>query len=403
MLWLYNIGIHFYGFLVRIFSLFNSKAALFVKGREHIFSKIQNQLSEGQSHTWFHFASLGEFEQGRPVLEQLKAQKPDVKIVITFFSPSGYEIRKDYPLAEGIFYLPLDTAANARKLVQLIRPDMAIFTKYEYWYHYFKELHQQQVPIYIISGIFRPNQIFFKWYGGLNRKILSYVCHFFVQNTESRNLLAGIGRNNVSISGDTRFDRVAAHAASAKPLDIVAQFCHGTKTLVAGSSWPADEQLLKGLMEKNTDWKLIVAPHEINKTHLEEIIRLFPDAERYSAPTAQLAEARVLIIDNIGLLSSIYPYGQIAYIGGGFGVGIHNTLEAAAFGLPVLFGPNYQRFQEAKDLIEIGAAISISQQEELDRAFAKIKKDPQTGILAQKYVQDKTGATGQILKMIVKG
>ncbi|MEJ2884466.1 3-deoxy-D-manno-octulosonic acid transferase [Pedobacter sp. GR22-6] len=401
MLWLYNIGIHFYGFLVRIFSLFNSKAALFVKGRKHIFSEIQNELSEGQFHTWFHFASLGEFEQGRPVLEQLKAQRPELKIVITFFSPSGYEIRKDYPLAEGVFYLPLDTPANARKLVQLIRPDMAIFTKYEYWYHYFKELHQQQVPIYIISGIFRPNQIFFKWYGGLNRKILNYVRHFFVQNMESRSLLAGIGLNNVSISGDTRFDRVAAHAASAKPLDIVAQFCQGKKTLIAGSSWPADEQLLKGLMDKNSDWKLIVAPHEISKTHLEEIERLFPNSERYSAPTVQLTEARVLIIDNIGLLSSIYPYGQIAYIGGGFGVGIHNTLEAAAFGLPVLFGPNYQRFQEAKDLIEIGAAVSISNQKELNEAFTKLKKDSQPGILAQKYVQDKTGATGQILQMIL--
>jgi len=401
MLWLYNIGIHFYGFLVRIFSLFNSKAALFVKGREHIFSKIQNELSGGQFHTWFHFASLGEFEQGRPVLEQLKAQSPELKIVITFFSPSGYEIRKDYPLAEGVFYLPLDTPANARKLVQLIRPDMAIFTKYEYWYHYFKELDQQQVPIYIISGIFRPNQIFFKWYGGLNRKILSYVRHFFVQNMESRSLLAGIGLNNVSISGDTRFDRVAAHAASAKPLDIVAQFSQGKKTLIAGSSWPADEQLLKGLMDKNSDWKLIVAPHEISKTHLEEIERLFPNSERYSAPTVQLTEARVLIIDNIGLLSSIYPYGQIAYIGGGFGVGIHNTLEAAAFGLPVLFGPNYQRFQEAKDLIEIGAAVSISNQKELNEAFTKLKKDSQPGILAQKYVQDKTGATGQILQMIL--
>lgn len=402
MLWLYNIGIYFYGFLVKIFSGFNTKAKLFVSGRQDLFAKMQSQLSVGDLHTWFHFASLGEFEQGRPVLEQLKASAPERKIIVTFFSPSGYEIRKDYALAEGVFYLPLDTAANAKRMIELINPDMAIFTKYEYWYHYFQQLHANQVPIYIISGIFRPNQIFFKWYGGFNRKILSYVRHFFVQNSESKELLESIGLNNSSVSGDTRFDRVATHAKSAKPLEIVAKFKNSQHTLVAGSTWPADEQLLKNLLEKYPDWKLIIAPHEIHEAHIQDILGLFPDAERYSSPSVKLADTNVLIIDNIGLLSSVYPYGDMAYIGGGFGVGIHNTLEAAAFGLPVLFGPNFHKFQEAKDLIKIGAAYSFANLQELDNAFLELKKDPQSGILAQKYVQEKTGATDQIIDVISK-
>ena len=401
MLWLYNVGIHFYGFLVSIFSVFNHKASLFHKGRQGIFEQIQRQIDPTQSYIWFHFASLGEFEQGRPVLEKILALQPDKKIIITFFSPSGYEIRKNYALAAGVFYLPLDTASNARKLIALFKPEMAIFTKYEYWYHYFKQLKEAEVPIYIISGIFRPNQIFFKWYGGLNRKILSFVQHFFVQNEQSRDLLESIGFKNSSLSGDTRFDRVAEHAASARALELVSQFCAGKKTLVAGSSWPADEKLLKEWSESHPDWKLILAPHEIDKAHIQDIQRLFPLSEKYSEPSSQLSAAAVLIIDNIGLLSSVYPYGQIAYIGGGFGVGIHNTLEAAAFGLPVLFGPNYQKFQEAKDLVHIGAAISIGNPEELEAGFNQLKKDPQVGVLAKKYVLEKTGATDQILKMIL--
>lgn len=401
MLWLYNIGIHFYGFLVRIFSVFNSKAALFVKGRDDIFEKIKHQLDKNQKHIWFHFASLGEFEQGRPVLEKIRLLRPEKKIVITFFSPSGYEVRKNFPLAEGIFYLPLDTHANARKMIALLNPEMAIFTKYEYWYHYFKQLKERQVPIYIISGIFRPDQIFFKWYGGFNRQILGYVSHFFLQNEESRELLKSIGLSNSSLSGDTRFDRVATHAKVAKQLDIVSRFCEDKKTLIAGSSWPADEQLLKELMEKYPDWKLIIAPHEIDRSHIQAIQEMFPKAARYSLPSDQLSSSPVLIIDNIGLLSSIYPYGNIAYIGGGFGVGIHNTLEAAAFGLPVLFGPNYLKFQEAKDLIRIGAAFSVSNLSELENAFSKLTKDPQPGVLAKNYVREKTGATDQILEMIL--
>ncbi len=402
MLWLYNIGIHFYGILVRIFSLFNSKAGFFIKGRANIFERIRSHIDTGSPHIWFHFASLGEFEQGRPVLEKLKSLYPDKKMFITFFSPSGYEIRKNYALADGIFYLPLDTPANAKRLIALINPEMAIFTKYEYWYHYFKQLDSKHIPIYIISGIFRPDQVFFKWYGGFNRKILSYVRHFFVQNEESRQLLQSIGLSNVSISGDTRFDRVAQHANSTSSLQLISEFCSDKKTLIAGSSWPADEQLLKGLMEQFPDWKVIVAPHETDKTHVQEILKLFPNAELYSSPSAELRESSVLIIDSIGLLSSIYPYGQMAYIGGGFGVGIHNTLEAAAFGLPIIFGPNYQKFQEAKDLIGIGAAISISNQQELNAAFLSLSKDEQAGKLAKQYVIEKTGATDQIINLIVK-
>lgn len=399
MLLLYNIGIQFYGLIIRIFSLFNSKAAFFIKGRTDIFEKIQNQLNGTSAYIWFHFASLGEFEQGRPVLEAIKYKYPGKRIVITFFSPSGYEIRKNYPLADGVFYLPLDTPSNAKRLIALFNPELAVFTKYEYWFHYFKALHNRHIPIFIISGIFRPKQIFFKWYGGFNRKILRFVNHFFVQNQESLELLSTIGINNTSISGDTRFDRVAQNAAQPKDIPVIKNFCGTSRVFIAGSTWPADEQLLSLMVAQYPDWKFIIAPHEIDTPHILDIQKLIPNSIRYTEISAQPEKTQVLIVDNIGLLSSIYRYGNIAYIGGGFGAGIHNTLEAAAFGIPIMFGPKYDKFQEAKDLISIGAAASIGNLEELNNAFKKLSMND-SGNEAKKYVMSKVGSTDQILKHI---
>lgn len=404
MLWLYNIGIQLYGLIVRIFSIFNTKAAFFVKGRKNIFLNIKNKIQASDRPVWFHFASLGEFEQGRPVLEKLKARFPGKKIVITFFSPSGYEVRKNYALADGIFYLPLDTASSARKLINALNPEIAIFTKYEYWYHYFKVLNQQHIPLFIISGIFRPDQIFFKWYGGFNRKILSFVNHFFVQNEESIQLLKTINIDRASLSGDTRFDRVAENAASARKIEAVTDFCGDAPVFVAGSTWPEDERLLSKLSKAQPNWKFIIAPHEIGAGHIQDIQSLFPEAVKYSdlkEGKASHENAQVLIIDNIGMLSALYSYGKVAYIGGGFGVGIHNTLEAAAFGLPVIFGPKYEKFQEAKDLLAIGAAKSIHDQDSLAQAFDLFKSDVQPGMLAKNYVAEKTGSTDQIMQYIL--
>lgn len=403
MLWLYNIGISFYGLIVSAFSIFNSKAKLFIEGRKNIFDHIEKTIDGTKKHIWFHFASLGEFEQGRPLLEKVKELHPQKRIVITFFSPSGYEIRKNYALASGIFYLPLDSAGNAKRFISLINPEMAIFTKYEFWYHYFKTLNDQQIPLYLISGIFRPNQIFFRWYGSFHRRILGFVDHFFVQNTESVNLLKQLQLENASLSGDTRFDRVAENALSPKKVTLVENGWINKPVFVAGSTWPADERLIAVLIQQQPDWQFIIAPHEIDEAHIHDIEKLIPGALRYSNLHNGKAEtAQTLIIDNIGLLSSLYQYASIAYIGGGFGVGIHNTLEAAAFGIPVIFGPKYDKFQEAKDLIALTAARSIETESDLSAAFTHFRAHKEAGKIAQKYVNEKTGSTRQILEFIEK-
>lgn len=411
MLWLYNFGITLYGMIIYLVSFVNPKAKLFIKGRAGIFKTIENQLDKDKKRVWFHFASLGEFEQGRPVLEELKKNHPEESIVVTFFSPSGYEIRKNYPLADGVFYLPLDTRKNAAELIRLIQPKVVIFTKYEFWYHYFKTLQDQQIPLLLISGIFRPDQIFFKRYGALQRKILSFVSHFFVQNQQSVSLLKGIGIQEVSLSGDTRFDRVAENAQNPKQLPLIAQFCGSSRVFIAGSTWPQDEQLLAGLIAHYPDWKFIIAPHEVDAGHIGQLCKLLPDALKYSVLKErhtlkklglQVSE-QLLLIDNIGLLSSVYQYADIAYIGGGFGAGIHNTLEAAAFGLPVIFGPKYGKFQEAKDLIELHAAYSIDTLEGLTAAFEKLQSDDSAGNTAKTYVQAKTGSTRQIINYLENG
>ena len=401
MLWLYNFGIFLYSIFVRLVAPFNAKAKLFVRGREQTFQTLEQQIDSQKKHIWFHFASLGEFEQGRPVLEKIKKEQPEKLVVVTFFSPSGYEIRKNYQLATGIFYLPLDTRKNAERFINAINPELAVFTKYEFWHHYFQTLKDRNIPLFLISGIFRPEQIFFKKYGGFYRNILKNVTHFFVQNQESVDLLHSIGINQARIAGDTRFDRVFESAEHPQTITEVKEFCAGHCVFLGGSTWPPDEQLIAGLATENPDWKFVLAPHEIHAEHLDQIHKLFPQAIRYSKlKTNPGLNGQVLLIDNIGMLSALYQYADIAYVGGGFGAGIHNTLEAAAFGKPVLFGPNYHKFQEAKDLLQLGAAISISNAAELKKGFKQLKVNSNAGSLARSYVADHKGATETIYQEI---
>jgi 3-deoxy-D-manno-octulosonic-acid transferase len=405
MLFLYDVGICLYTLLIALFSLKNKKAQFWTKGRKGVFELIERSIDKNKQYSWFHFASLGEFEQGRPVLEKLKTDHPETSIVITFFSPSGYEVRKNYALADHVFYLPIDTKYNAAKLVRLLNPKIAVFTKYEYWYHYFEALHSNNTPLYIISGIFRKEQAFFRWYGGLHRKMLGWVSHLFVQNEESKDLLSEIGIKHVTVSGDTRFDRVDFNAKNPIKISLIEEFSKSKNTFIAGSTWLEDEKLIRTLIELMPEWNFIIAPHEVNENRIESIEKLFPNSIRFSKlqEGEQLLNSQVLIIDGMGILSSIYQYGQIAYIGGGFGVGIHNTLEAAAFGLPVIFGPNYARFMEAVELVEKGAAFSIKDAEDLKSKILPLTKEENRLIISEKarqYVQSRTGATQKFLDFI---
>ncbi|MDB5155050.1 MAG: 3-deoxy-D-manno-octulosonic acid transferase [Mucilaginibacter sp.] len=400
MLLFYNLGVRFYFLLVRIASIFNKKASLWINGRK----KINYQYF--QKSAWFHFASLGEFEQGLPVLTAFKSSNPDLKIVITFFSPSGFEIRKNTPLADAVYYLPLDTPHNAHKFIAAINPSIAVFTKYEYWYHFFNELHHRDIPLYIISGIFRPYQVFFNWYGGLHRRMLSFVTRFFVQDEDSKLLLQKIGIYDVSVSGDTRFDRVWANGQQPKSFPLIDEFKNEHKIFIAGSTWPEDEELVVQLVKIYPGWKFIFAPHEISEEKINRLIELLPanSAIKHSQLTTYNSQ-QTLIIDNIGMLSSLYQYGDIAYIGGGFGAGIHNTLEAAAFGLPVIFGPNYNKFKEARDLIALQAGFSVTDENELKKALSYLTKDENRYHAISKtikeYVKEHTGATKTIMDYLI--
>ena len=400
---LYNTGVQLYFVAIYFVSLFNKKAKLWINGRKN------QSLIRYRDSIWFHFASLGEFEQGRPVLEQMRIIYPADKIVITFFSPSGYRIRKDTPLADAVYYLPLDTQKNAIEFLNAINPKIAIFTKYEYWYHFFNETHKRGVPLYVISGIFRPEQVFFKWYGSLHRQMLSFVSCFFVQDENSKQLLQTLNITNVKVSGDTRFDRVWANAQQPKANPIIEEFKNGQKLFIAGSTWPEDEKLLLSLITHYPEWKFIFAPHEVEKEKIKKLVRLLPPQAtvRYSkiATLAPLLKnVNYMVIDNIGQLSSLYQYADVAYIGGGFGAGIHNTLEAAAFGLPVIFGPNYVRFKEAKDLIKIKAAFSIADEKQLREITDLLVNDAEFRAFAadksREYVQHNIGATGIIVDYI---
>jgi len=406
MLLLYNLGIRFYFLFIYIASFFNKKAKLWLKGRQQV------KYQSFDKSAWFHFASLGEYEQGLPVLIAFRQRHQDTPVVITFFSPSGYEVRKNTSHADAVYYLPLDTAANARRFIAAINPTIAVFTKYEYWYHYFQQLNGRAVPLFVISGIFRPDQVFFKWYGGLHRQMLAFVTRFFVQDEESKTLLQQLNITHVSVSGDTRFDRVWANAQHPKSFDIIEDFTKGHQVLIAGSTWPQDEDLLAELIKGHANWKFIIAPHEIKEEKIERLLGMLPQnlTTRYSQldPESyhghQLLKTQVLLIDNIGMLSSLYRYGNVAYIGGGFGVGIHNTLEAAAFGLPVIFGSNYQKFKEARDLVSLQLGFSIDSADELKRVFAEIAMDE--GKLQimhdaiREYVEKHKGATQMILQYI---
>ena len=406
MLLLYRFGLSIFYILMKFASLWHPKAKLWVSGRQHWEKKLRSKVGKIESSVWFHFASLGEFEQGRPVLEALKKAEPKTNIIISFFSPSGYEIHKNYPLALAVCYLPLDTPNNAATFIEIIKPKYAVFTKYEYWFYFFRTLHQQHIPLYLISGIFRKNQAFFSWYGGFYRQMLGFISYFFVQNEESKTLLNSLGITQVAVSGDTRFDRVIENAKNKKELREIEAFCGSSKVMVAGSTWPTDEELLNTIIESYTDWKFIIAPHEISEANIQGLEKqLLGKTIRYSKLEAhKSAPPQVLIVDNIGLLSSLYAYGTIAYIGGGFGNGIHNTLEAAAFSLPVIFGPNYQKFQEAKDLIELKAGFSISNQAELNDCFKLLLQSDthkEAGKQAKAYVDEHTGATAQIIEKII--
>lgn len=399
MLFLYDLGIRFYYLLILVISPLNKKANRWLSGRKNIFQHIKNVVKNDSHPIWFHFASLGEFEQGRPVLETVKQRYPNQSIIVTFFSPSGYEVRNNYELADHVFYLPLDTKKNATRFIKIIKPDAAIFTKYEYWYHYFNQLQRNNIPLLLISGLFRTNQPFFKWYGGLHRKMLSKVSHFFVQNKQSRELLTGINIKNVSVTGDTRFDRVIKNSANVQNIPMLDNFLQNSRVFIAGSTWVPDEEIILPLTSLYPDWKFIIAPHEVHPPRISQLEVMFTDCVKYSELN-DLSQHQVLIVDNIGMLSALYQYGDIAYIGGGFGQGIHNTQEAAAFGLPVIFGPRYRKFREALELVEAGAFFPVRNSEEITTVMQTLTVPEETkrcGDLARAYIMANAGATDLIM------
>ncbi|WP_321310231.1 glycosyltransferase N-terminal domain-containing protein [Marinifilum fragile] len=404
MVLFYNLSIRLYVLLIRIAAFFNPKAKQWVVGRKNVFVKLQEEINGEEDIVWFHSASLGEFEQGRPVIESFKEKYPNSKILLTFFSPSGYEVRKNYEGADYIFYLPPDFARNAKRFMDIVNPKMAFFIKYEFWHHYLKELKKRNVPTYIFSTIFRPDQLFFKGYGSFHRKMLSAFTHLFVQNQESVDLLKRIGLSNVTLTGDTRFDRVYTIATNSKTLPNVEGFAQGKEVLIAGSTWPKDEEnIIRYLNETKNSYKYIIAAHEVDEDHINNITsKIQKSWVRYTKATKEeIDAAEVLVIDCIGVLSSLYRYGTVSYIGGGFGRGIHNTLEAATFGLPVIFGPNYHKFQEAKDLIEIGASKSYENYSELknllDIFYENSEKRNFSGLQSKNYVDKMRGASDKIL------
>ena len=377
-----------------------------MKGQWVVDELLRQQLEKEARYIWFHAASLGEFEQGRPLIEKIRAKYPDYRILLTFFSPSGYEVRKNYRGADIVCYLPFDKPRNVKKFLDLVNPCMAFFIKYEFWKNYLDELHKRRTPVYSVSSIFRRGQIFFKWYGGTYRNVLRNFDHIFVQNERSKRYLSKIGINKVTVVGDTRFDRVLQIRDEAKDLPLVELFKNNTMTFVAGSSWQPDEDLFIEYFNRHPEVKLIIAPHVIDENHLVEIIRKLkrPYVRYTRADEKNVRKADCLIIDCFGLLSSIYRYGEIAYIGGGFGVGIHNTLEAAVYGIPVIFGPKYQKFQEAIHLLEAKGGFSIKSYEELKILLDRMLGDEdflrEAGKNAGAYVTDNAGTTDKVLGMI---
>ncbi len=407
MRFLYNLGIFIYTAAARIMSPFDNKARLWVSGRKNWKTNLENRIDKKSEYIWMHCASLGEFEQGRPLIETFKKISPEKKIIITFFSPSGYEIRKDYQLADYVCYLPADTQNNARKFVSIIKPALVIFVKYEFWHNYTLEISRQGIPLYLISGIFRPGQHFFSWYGPFFRKILLRFNHIFVQDKNSYDLLLAADVKNITLAGDTRFDRVLQIAESAKKIPLLEIFRANEKIFLAGSSWRQDEEIIARYVNRNPfAMKWVFAPHEVDKENISRLEKLFNTTViRFSQLSEKNAASRVLIIDNIGMLSSAYSYAYIAGIGGGFGRGIHNILEAACWGIPVIFGPNYKNFREAVDLINQKGAISFKTYREFENIVDKWLTDEQyyrkSAEASLRYVRENRGATSLIISKII--
>lgn len=405
----YNLFLFLFRIGVRIAALFNKKAGLWVQGRKNIFARLREAIGDNDKIIWMHCASLGEFEQGRPVLEQLRTSYPTYRLLVTFFSPSGYEIRKNYNGADWVFYLPPDGKANAERFLDITRPALVVFVKYEYWYHYLNTIHGRKIPLLMVSAIFRQDSPFFKWYGGLHRKMLQCFTHLFVQNQGSVDLLSTVlPADRFSKAGDTRFDRVIDIAEKAEPIPLIEQFTAGKKTIIAGSSWPVDETILqKTFSEMKGREKLIIAPHEISADHISQIQVLFPGCLLYSqllSKERSTDENDVLVIDNIGLLSRIYRYAHTCYIGGAFRTGLHNTLEAAVYGKPVIFGPDYRKFMEASGLIECGGAFSITDERMFTSVLLRLVNDSvlykEVCEASKNFVYQSKGATAKVLAFI---
>ena len=399
---MYNFIMLLYSLGVRTASVFNDKVRKMWQGEQEAFDILKEKVDPHASYIWFHAASLGEFEQGRPLMERIRRDHPQYKILLTFFSPSGYEVRKNYAGADIVCYLPLDTRSNASKFLGIVKPVMAFFIKYEFWYNYLHLLSQRGVPVYSVSSIFRPDQIFFKWYGKEYANVLRCFTRFFVQNEESKRLLGNIGIKDVEVVDDTRFDRVLEIKQAAKNLPLVEAFTRNAEhVFVAGSSWQPDEEIFIPYFNQHKQWKMIIAPHVISEDHLSQIMKLLTgrNVVRYTQATPETAaEADVMIIDCFGLLSSIYRYGQVAYVGGGFGAGIHNTLEAAVWGVPVFFGPNNQKFKEAQGLKACGGGLEINNAADFQTRMDTIAETIAKGKEAAGYVTSHAGATDKVLK-----
>ena len=419
MIFLYNLGILGYRFGIWLASFFNAKARLWLQGRQNLFKTIENQSFIKKDKTnkivWIHVASLGEFEQGRPLIEYLKNNHPQkYQIVLSFFSPSGYELRKNYPLADCVTYMPLDTATHAKRFLNAIQPDIAIFVKYEFWFHHLNELKNRHIPTLLIAAVFRSDQIFFRWYGAFFKQLLTndYFNQIFVQNSDSLELLQNIGCQQVVLAGDTRIDRVTAIATAAKMFPLIQQFVGNENALICGSTWEADENLIFNWFQKigsTVFKKIIIAPHEIGKNHIQQLQKRLPNKTvLYSQliDNQSIDDVNILIIDNIGMLSALYRYGKVAYIGGGFGTGIHNILEPAAFGLPILFGTKYQKFVEANALIATNGAFSVQNVEQFAQKMTFLENVhhwENTSAVVKQYVDKNRGATLMIAKYIELG
>jgi len=407
MRWLYNLGILGYYLLVKIGSIRNEKARKWIEGRKNIFTRLRETIPPGERILWFHASSLGEFEQGRPVIESVRKLKPDYKILLTFFSPSGYELRKDYKFADYIFYLPLDTKKNAERFIDIVRPEKVFFIKYEFWYNFLTQLKEEGIPTYIFSALFRPSQIFFKPWGKWYLKAITTYEHIFVQNQESFDILHKFGFINVSVSGDTRLDRVGEIADAAPRLDKLEIFCGKQKAIIAGSTWKEDEDLFIPYVNKcQPGQKFVIAPHEVNPQSLERVCSALEKTYAFysTASPQELKDADVLIVDGYGYLVSVYRYGAFAYVGGGFTSGIHSILEPAAFGLPVIIGPDFQKFQEAHDMLSLGAATCINNYEELENQIDNYRSNPDAlnaaSASAHNYVDQNRGASKEIVKYL---